>query len=404
MSTLRSLVFGNWPLKLAALALATVLYAGVAVSESTRSWDEPVPIEVLRAPAGGALLELPGVVDEIRFRAPRDVARQLAADSFRASVDLSSVQPRPGAEPVPVPVDVFPLDPRVRVVDHSPRSVNVRLDEVVTRSLPVTIDPGVIPDGIELGPIIAEPGQVSVTGASSRVQNVRSVEGRIPVDSSGINIDRDVLMEAFDEQGAPVSGVEIQPASVRVTADAARRLGYATLPVVPDIVGEPARGKRITSVSVAPATVTVGGEDTVVRQMASIPTDSIDVSGLDADLEAQVSLILPDEITTTTEPVVSLVVEVADEAGSRRLELGTALSGARADRTYDVSDSAVSVVVAGPLALLDDLAVSELVVELPVAGLDVGDHAVVPRLQLPAGLSAAGFLPELVDVSVGVTS
>mgnify|MGYP000426327039 CR=1 FL=1 len=37
------------------LGLAVVLYMGVAISESTRSFAGPIPIEVLNAPVGGAV-------------------------------------------------------------------------------------------------------------------------------------------------------------------------------------------------------------------------------------------------------------------------------------------------------------------------------------------------------------
>ena len=163
MNALARILLGNWPLKLAALGLATVLYAGLTISEASRSWDGPVPIEVLSAPDGGALLEAPGVVDRIEFQAPQDVADQLTNDSFRASIDLSGVEPRPGAEPVSVPVDVYPVDPRVRIVDYSPPGVAVRLDQVVSRVTPVTIDPGAVPEGIELGPIVARPNQATAS-------------------------------------------------------------------------------------------------------------------------------------------------------------------------------------------------------------------------------------------------
>jgi hypothetical protein len=69
------MIFGHWPLKLMALLLATLLYAGLALSESTRSFAGPVAIEVLNAPSGGALLDHPGVVDRIEFRAPDDVTQ-----------------------------------------------------------------------------------------------------------------------------------------------------------------------------------------------------------------------------------------------------------------------------------------------------------------------------------------
>ena len=103
----------------------------------------------------------------LRLLAPDDIADALTNDSFRASIDLSQVEPRAGAEPVEVPVDVFPVDPRVRVVDYSPTGVTIRVDEVVSRAMPVIIDHGPLPEGIELGPVIAEPNQVSISGASS---------------------------------------------------------------------------------------------------------------------------------------------------------------------------------------------------------------------------------------------
>jgi len=401
VSWLRRLVFGNWPLKLAALGLATVLYAGVALSDSTRSWPGPVPIEVLNAPVGGALLELPGVVDEIRYQAPQEVAGQLTAGSFRASIDLSAIEPRLGAEPVPVAVDVFPVDPRVRVVDHSPRSVNVRLDQVVSRSMPVTIDHGAIPEGIELGPVISEPASVTVSGAASRVQNVRTIEGRVPIDASGINIDQDVPMEAFDELGALVPGVEIDPASARVRVDVARQLAYATLPVLPELSGEPARGRRVDRVSVVPATITVSGEDPAVRQLEAIMTETVDISGQETELVVEVPMVLPDEVTTPAESTATVFVTFTVDDGSRTLQLGTALVGASADLTYRVEDPTVSVTVAGPLTLLDALVVGDLIVEIPVAGLDVGDHAVVPVVQLPRGLGISRTDPQAVRVTVG---
>ncbi|MFV2063932.1 MAG: YbbR-like domain-containing protein [Chloroflexota bacterium] len=404
MSWLWRLIFGNWPLKLAALGLATVLYAGVALSDSTRSWSGPVPIEVLNAPVGGSLLELPGVVDEIRYRAPQEISSQLTVGSFRASIDLSAIEPRLGAEPVPVAVDVFPVDPRVRVVDHSPRSVNVRLDQVLTRGMPVIIDPGAIPEGIELGPVISEPNSITVRGASSRIQSVRTVEGRVPIDASGINIDQDVAMEAFDELGALVPGVEIEPASVRVTIDVARQLAYATLPVLAELRGEPARGRRVDNVSVVPATITVSGEDPSVRQLESISTEPVDISGLDIELVVEVPLVLPEEVTTAADSTATVFVTFTVDDGSRTLELGTALVGASADLTYRVEDPAVSVTVAGPLTLLDELVVGELIVEVPVASLEVGDHAVPPLVQLPRGLEIVRTIPETVRVTVGQPS
>ncbi len=400
MSTLNRWIFSNWPLKLTAIGLAVVLYAGVAISESTRTWSGPVPIEVLNAPEGGALLDDPGVVSRIEYHAPDEVAAQITSDSFRASIDLSSVQPRIGAATVEVPVNVFPVDPRVRIARYEPTGVVIRVDEVVSRVLPVQVEHGILPEGIELGPVDVEPNRVTVSGASSRLQNVRSVESRFVVDASGINIDEDVAVEAFDEVGAIVPGIDIEPATVRIQADVARQLAYATLPVIPDLTGEPAVGSRVDNVSVLPATVTVSGESPSVRQLEFITTEPVDISGQSVELVAEPGLVFPEEVTSAGDEAVTVLVTFTASLGSRAFEVGTALTGAQPDYTYRVEESSISVVISGPVAQLDKLAIEDLIVELPVANLPVGDNDVMPIVRTPPGTDVVRLTPETVRVTV----
>jgi YbbR domain-containing protein len=400
VSLLRRLLFDDWPVKLAAVGLSVVLYAGVALSEDTRSWDGDVPIDVLRAPAGGALLEQPGSVTRVSYRAPIEAIGQVTAGSFRASIDLSRVEPRADAEPVSVPVELMSVDPRIRIVDYTPRSVNVRVDDVVTRGIPVTIETGPIPEGIEVGPIAAEPARVFLRGASSRIANVRAAIGRVGVDASGLNIDQDVLVDAYDDADAVVPGIEIDPTSVRVRADVARSLGYVTIPVAPELVGEPARGLRIASVRVTPSTVTVGGEDAAVRTLTLVRTEPIDVAGLAGPREVEVGLRLPTEVTVEGEPHVTLTIEVAPDVGTRTIALGASMTGARPGLAYRLEDAAVSVVLGGTIDALDSLDASALVADVPVGDLDVGTHEVAPVLELPSGVDERRIVPERVRVTV----
>ncbi len=315
MSAIVRLIVSNWPLKLTALGLATVLYMGVAISQSTQTWSGPVTIEVLNPPAGGALLSDPGVVDRIEFQAPDGVAAALTNDSFRASIDLRSVEPRPGATTVEVPVRVYPVDPRVRVVSFEPSGVVVQVDEVVSQVIPVTIEHGPVPEGIQVGPVSVEPALARISGASSRVQNVRSVGGHFVIDASGISIDEEVELEAYDEVGAIVPGVDVEPRSARVKVAVARQLAYGTVPVIPELVGEPAHGMRVDNVSVVPATVTVSGESSDIRQLDSLTTEPVDISGQSVELVTDAPLVLPDGITTNGEPSVSVIVTFTDAVG-----------------------------------------------------------------------------------------
>ncbi|MEX2547094.1 MAG: CdaR family protein, partial [Chloroflexota bacterium] len=256
----------NWPLKLGAILLATVLYSGLVLGQNVRTWTGVLPVEAPDPPAGATLLsELPPIT-LVRFRAPLDVG-VLSPDSFRATVDLSDVEARAGGPPEDVAVSVEAVDRRVQVIDFQPRVVQVHLDPVLERELPVTIDLGAVPEGLNVGPPQTGPSVVTIRGASSRVEQVSQVVARVTIDASALNIDREVELVPMDVNGNQVPNIEIDPSRARVRIAIARELANRTLPVVPQLTGQPAPGYRITSVTVDPLVVTVSGEEATVTRL-----------------------------------------------------------------------------------------------------------------------------------------
>ena len=92
MSRAVAFLVRNWPLKLGAVGLATVLYAGLVVSQNAQTWSGQVPIQPLGQPSGVFLLDNPGAVTFIRLYAPPDLASQLSNQDFSATIDLSGIQ------------------------------------------------------------------------------------------------------------------------------------------------------------------------------------------------------------------------------------------------------------------------------------------------------------------------
>ena len=70
MRRILEIVLHNWPLKLAAVGLATVLYGGLVLSQGARTFDGQVPIRPPVIPPGMWLLEQPPPVTSIRYFAP----------------------------------------------------------------------------------------------------------------------------------------------------------------------------------------------------------------------------------------------------------------------------------------------------------------------------------------------
>jgi YbbR domain-containing protein len=396
-----SFLVGNWPLKLGAIALATVLYGGVVISENVITWPGQVPIDVLNPPPNAAVLDVLGYVTSIRYRAPPDVASQLTNGSFRASVDLSNVAPQPGGAPVDVAVNVIAIDRRVTIIDFSPPAVRVRIDPLQTESLPVTVEYGTVPGGFRVGPPQVTPTSVTVSGASSRVAAIHTITARVTIDASGIDVNQEAALVALDEQGDEVPSIRIEPARVQVRISVARDLANATIPVIPQFTGSPVAGYRVTAVAVDPVVVGVGGEAGTVIRLSDLATVPIDLTDKSASFATEVAVVAPAGITINGQATVHVSVTIGADPASRTYEVGLEPIGAKADLLYDLSRPSVLVTLSGPAPAVDALDASTLHATLEVGTLDVGTHVVTVGLVAPADITVS-IAPVNVEVVVRV--
>ncbi len=391
---------GNWPLKLGAVALATVLYAGLVLAQNTREWPSSIPIEIVGQPQNAFLLDR-GVpeVTGIRYRAPVEIAGTVRSSDFLARADLSRVDAR-GGVPARVPVTVDSIDRRIVVIDWRPKEIEVRLDPVATRQFAVTVDRGGVPAGLEAGTPAVEPATVSVTGASALVQRVSRVVARVPIDPSGINVNADYDVVALDHNGEEVTPVDIEPERVRIGIVVQQQVASASVPVAPRLEGTLPPGYRIRSVSVTPLAVTVEGEERAVKGLETIPTEVIDVNGRTLDFTTTSALVLPPDTRVLGQPEVMVRVLIVAETGSRTFVVGLALADARPDRSYTLSTPNVLVTLHGSVSELERTGPQQMRATLGVRSLSPGRHAVPVRVRGPAGLTVDSISPRTVFVVV----
>lgn len=389
----------NWPLKLAAILLATMLYSGLVLSQNVRSFSGAIPVYPIGAPEQATVLGELEPVREIRFRAPLDVG-VLSPDWFRATVNLARVQARPGGEAQELPVELTAIDRDIQIVDFSPRTVQVRLDPIAERVLPVTVKHNDPPEGLTAGTEQVDPVEVRIRGAGSRVESVSEVWANVTIDSSGLNVNRDVTLVPVDEAGNEVPDVEVEPSRANVRIPVAQELANRTLAVRPQFAGELPVGYELGMVSVEPLAVTVSGSEDVVTRLDSAPTEAIDLGGRTRDFEIGVELQLPDqaEVIGTREVRVSVTIEAV--RASRTFLSGLTLAGASPELTYRPAVTQVAVLLEGLAADLERVTASQLVGQLQVAGLEPGEHTVRVTLPTPAGLQLLSITPSEVLVQV----
>jgi len=390
------LLVHNWPLKLAAIGLATLLYGGLVLSQSSATLTGIVPVDVRDQPDDTFLLTTIRPVTEIRYFSPSNV-RPISSD-FEAWIDLSDVPP--GSGPQSVPIQLRSVDERVRVYGFEPQVVTVDLDQIDRKTVPVQVDRGEAPANLELGAVTVDPTEVRVVGPRSVISRVVAARARVIIQPSGIDVDQDVELVAIDSVGDAVPQVDLEPPTARVTIPIFTDRQSRTLPVSPQISGSPAAGFELASASVEPRFITVEGDVDQLEALLSVDTAPISVSGISTSRTLEVGLALPTGVVALDAQTVTVSIGVRAVTATRSFEVGVRTIGARGDLVYEVAVDRVLITVGGSPADLDRLIGATLTVDLDVSTLGPGTTDVAITAALPTGVTLVAASPPSVAVTV----
>ncbi|MBS1967797.1 MAG: hypothetical protein JST60_18680, partial [Chloroflexi bacterium SZAS-1] len=247
-----------------ALGLAFALWVFVSYTQNpdrNTSYDS-VPVDVVgRAPNlvlvdqdGLPRASLPSV--DVTVEADTETLKNVQQSSIRALVDLSGLGP--GEHQVLVDVETTRSDLKRLTFSTSPSFLPIRLEQEITRTIPLTVElNGTVPFSFEAGTArLSSHNQaitsVQIRGPQSRVERVAIALVTADIDRLTANYisPRPVLVLTSNRQ--PVTGVTVEPATIDVLVPIVSSAGIKRVPVVPQLVGQPASGYIVTSISVEP--------------------------------------------------------------------------------------------------------------------------------------------------------
>ncbi|HEY7451850.1 MAG TPA: CdaR family protein [Candidatus Limnocylindria bacterium] len=400
-----ALVLRNWPLKVGALLLSILLYAGLVYSGSfTEQQVTGVPIRAVNQPLNTYLLtgEL-GTVD-VGYRASAGAAATVTISTFSASVDLAAYDMTQAGEPQLLPVEVRSLDDEVEVLHWAPLEVSVILDRLGVRTIRVVVDRGEVPTGLEIGSPNVMPTTVQAQGPESRLRLVTHALARVRIDPSGIDVSEQVDLVPVDVDGEPVSAVELSPSTASIEIEVSTAETSKTVPVAPDLEGTLPPGLTLSSITSDPATVTLFGPPEVLAGVVSVATEPIDLGTVTADGVIDATLVLPEDtrLAGDAEPSVALTITVQTELASRTILAGPVCQNVGAGLTCQPQSGQIPVTVGGTRAAIAALTPAQVIPILNMAGLGEGNHQVTPTVTLPTGITLVQPLgPVAVTLTAG---
>lgn len=395
------------------LLLAFILALAVWVTAVTASNPDetnslPAPVEIEFIGQDASLLQVGSVPNsvEVSLRAPKSVWEQILADpsSVRAIVDMTGLGAGTHTVEVVLQVNAQP----VRIISVSPKTVDLILEPLASRTLPISLVIAGQPAlGYQAGEAVLTPDKVTISGPESLVNQVSSVQASLDLTNVRENVEATLPLAALDADDNLVTGLTLSPQAVELSLPIVHLGGYRDLAVKVVTVGRPASGYRLASVDVFPPIVTVySGNTSLIESLPGyVETMPLNLSGVSENIETRLDLVLPTDVTLVGEVNVLVQVTIAPIEGSltvayRPVEVTGLGTGLKAQ----VSPATVDVIISGPLPLLDALRASDVQVSIDLTGQGAGSYQLTPKVTvLLEGLTVESILPAAVQVTISAT-
>jgi YbbR domain-containing protein len=399
----------NWIAKnyrtfLWAFAMAVIVWVSAvsaADPDEVRQFPSPISIEIVGQAPG---LVITGSVPKqvlVVLRAPRSIWQRLTTEqnAVRAILDLSGLGAGQHDLEVQVQIAVRP----VRIISVTPTTINLTLEPLITRTLPVTLsvsgEPAV---GYQAGQVGLNPTQVVISGPESLVNQVSKVRASASLAGAREGIDQSLTVQALNKDNQTISGVTINPDSVHVTIPLSQQGGYRDMAVKVVVEGQVANGYRLANISVFPPVVTVFSSDPqLVNSLpAVVETAPLDLNDANGGISTRLTLNLPDNVSVVGDQSVLVQVGVSPIQSSLTLSnQKIEVVGLSTNLQYQVSPETVDVILSGPLPSLNALKPQDVRVVVDVTGLEAGTHQLTPQIDgLVSDISVESFLPSTIEV------
>jgi YbbR domain-containing protein len=389
------------PIALAALSLLTAIVLWVAVTDAEDPnrvdiFSGAIEVRPVNIGEGLAVANIREAVVSFRVSASEDEFNRLTVNDFRAEVDLSGQ--RQTGTPIELRVTPRVVGGRdVEVVEVLPPFVSVTLEPSTSKLVPVLANViGSPPQGFSYSGVEPNPASVRVTGAISNVQLVASASADVNLTGRRASLDEQFRLSPRDAQGADIRGVSVDPANADIKVNITQREVTLPLTIVPPVQGSVADGYNLAGISVEPAAVAVSGPLELLQALSFLTTETIDLSGLRADATRSVRLRVPAGLQTTRDTV-SVRVKVVPVDAEIAVTVAPQVTNVPENLRADVQTSSVTVKLRGELPVVQ-AASATLRATVNAGGLQEGVHVLSPSINAPENVRVVSVEPQQVVV------
>lgn len=403
---LRGWLTDNIGMKLLSVVLAIALWTLVVYSDDTitrsRTVEDLTPILTGQTTLSANYLalvtnpleELDGV--SVELEVPQAQYSRVNSNNVRVRLDLANVRST-GTQLVPFTV----TSTYGTVKNVYPSSVEVDIEALDSRSVPMNAAITGKADNYWYNVKSLNPSTITVSGASSIVQNI--TKARVTVDVSDMT---ESDTRAYPFQLMDYKGLEVPQELVTRTSSSVS----ATVEIYPtkelqvnsdleDVFsGSIAEGYEVESVEVSPDTIVVAAEQELLDELTSLAVVPIEADQVNRSFTVRTSIPTLQGVRHYSTEQVYVTVNIRErEATVAFSDLPVTLLNIPGDLVLADDPDAVSVQVSGPYSLISDLTRDMLQITADLSGAEEGSGEYPVQVSVPGRpqLTFQLSLPEL---------
>ena len=412
----------NLSLKIVAFVFAAFLWLIVANVDNpvVRNTYANIPVTIVNEDVITQGGEVYSVLDEqnvnVVVYAKRSVIQQISSDEIVATADIKEMDAHTGL--IPIKITIPSHSGEYQSAEASPRNIQIKTEKtgkaVFTLSVSAT---GVPRDGYMTGEMKVNPEKITITGAESKISQIKKAEAKINVDglSKDTEVEAELVLYDAAENVISQSQLSNNLGSEGITVDV-EVLQKKSVPVQFSVSGEPAEGylltvmfrsrciratrSKISSLPAGctsePASVQICGKSTALANVTEItvPGSEMNIQGATEKVEKtiDISKYLPEGVSLVDDAAKNVTATATiEEDGTRTVDFMVASIKIRnLSDSLQVSyepDAEVILTFRGSPKLLEALDVSNAVSVNLQNFTKPGTYDVPVDVDLPTGVS-----------------
>jgi YbbR domain-containing protein len=231
---------------------------------------------------------------------------QVKPANFGAHINLKDR--KSGVYNLPVKITT---PPDVKVLKVEPANIHFSLNPLAKQIFTVNVRPnGTASPGFVLSAITSQPESVTVSGPKKLLDEVKEVRAVCDIDGADMDIVQRVKVDVIDKNDRILDDLRVEPRFVRTSIRIRSEVVNRTIPISPDVTGNPAEGYKMGKITLIPASAVVRYHNEMENPPTLLKTESVSIEGAKDKIIADVGLVVPAEVSLVDLKLVKVQIQI----------------------------------------------------------------------------------------------